>query len=286
MATTNLPSLAPRTFDDAIKFSEMLAKSDFVPKAFQGKPGDILAAIQMGYEVGLAPMAALQNIAVINGRPSMWGDALLAIVQASGLLETIDESDDGKTATCRVKRKGDPTPRVSTFSMDDASRAALAGKQGPWQQYPKRMRQMRARSFALRDKFADVLKGLIAREEAIDITPTDEPAQQLDLGALSEEETPRAAETVELVMDEAPVADADFAEADGMKAEAVMEIINIMDADKPATPAEQEAFKLWVNGRKHPQDIKAIQAMKGWTDVAHATKRQIQAAREMLEKDV
>lgn len=267
----NLPSLAPRTFDDAIKFSEMLAKSDFVPKNFQGKPGDILAAIQMGYEVGLAPMAALQNIAVINGRPSMWGDALLAIVQASGLLETIDESDDGKTATCMVKRKGDPTPRVSTFSMEDAQRAGLSGKQGPWSQYPKRMRQMRARSFALRDKFADVLKGLIAREEAIDITPMDTP-QQIDVGALSEEETPRAAEHVELVMDEAPVIDGEFTEA------------GEQPADEPATPAEQEAFKLFIKGRKRPQDIATIKTVPGWTKLENATKRQIAAAREMLEE--
>ena len=279
----NLPSLAPRTFDDAIKFSEMLAKSDFVPNTFKNKPGDILAAIQMGYEVGLAPMAALQNIAVINGRPSMWGDALLAIVQASGLLETIDETDDGKTATCMVKRKGDPTARVSTFSMEDASRASLADKQGPWKQYPKRMRQMRARGFALRDKFADVLKGLIAREEAIDITPMEpEQIEHQDLGALSEEETPRAAETVELVMDETPMTDADF--VDSVETAMADAITNA--ADELATPAEKEEFKLFIKGRKRPQDIATIKTVPGWTKLENATKRQLQAAREMLEKGV
>jgi hypothetical protein len=55
--------------------------------------------------------------------------------------------------------------------MDDAKAAGLQGKQGPWTQYPKRMRQMRARAFALRDVFPDVLRGLPVAEEVMDIPP-------------------------------------------------------------------------------------------------------------------
>ena len=264
----NLPSLAPKTFEDAIKFSEMLSKSDFVPNTFKNKPGDILAAIQMGYEVGLSPMAALQNIAVINGRPSIWGDALLAIVQASGKLEYIKETDDGTCATCEVKRIGDRFPCISTFSDKDAQAAGLLDKQGPWKQYRPRMRKSRARGFALRDKFADVVKGVITREEAIDITPMTEEVQQLDVGALTEEETPRA---VEMVVDGIPLMDSDYVE------------VGKGEADEPATPAEQKAFMDFVKGRNRPQDIALIKLTPGWTDVKHATKLQIAAAREALE---
>ncbi len=56
------------------------------------------------------------------------------------------------------------------ISKEDAKKAGLWGKAGPWSQYPKRMLQMRARSFALRDKFADALSGLIMAEEAQDYT--------------------------------------------------------------------------------------------------------------------
>lgn len=161
--------LVPQTLDEAMRVSSVLADSTFVPKDYQGRPGNVLVAMQMGAELGLPPMQALQNVAVINGRPAIWGDALLGIVKSSGLLEYIREEDDGQTATCTVKRKGDAEPVVQSFSMEEAKRAGLAGKSGPWQQYPKRMRQMRARSFALRDAFADVLKGLHLAEEAQDM---------------------------------------------------------------------------------------------------------------------
>ena len=160
-------SLAPTTFAEAERFSAILSKSDFVPKDYQGKPGNILAALQMGMELGLAPMQALQNISVINGRPSVWGDAALAIVMSSPQYEGMDETDDGTTATCVMKRRGRPAI-TRKFSMDDAKKAGLLSKPGPWQSYPARMRQMRARSWALRDAFPDVLRGLITREEAQD----------------------------------------------------------------------------------------------------------------------
>ena len=132
--------------------------------------------MQWGAEIGLQPLQAMQNIAVINGRPSIWGDAMLALVRSSGLLDYIRKelSEDGTTATCTVKRKNEE-PAVSTFSIEDAKKAGLAGKQGPWTQYPKHMLKLRARSYALRDVFPDVLKGMaIAEEEKdkeIDIIP-------------------------------------------------------------------------------------------------------------------
>lgn len=129
-------------------------------------------AIQWGMELGLQPMQAMQSIAVINGRPSLWGDAVIGLVRGSPVCEYIKETDDGYTATIRVKRRGEDEEHVRTFSMDDAKAAGLAGKQGPWSQYPKRMRQMRARAFALRDVFPDVLRGMPIAEEVQD-TPTE-----------------------------------------------------------------------------------------------------------------
>jgi len=163
--------LSPQSFEQALTFSQYLADSDLVPKDFKGKAGNCLIAVQWGAELGLKPMQAMQNLAIINGRPSLWGDAVLALVRASSLCEYVMETDDGHTATCRVKRRGDPAEQIRTFSMEDAKAAGLAGKQGPWAQYPKRMRQMRARAFALRDVFPDVLRGLPVAEELMDTPP-------------------------------------------------------------------------------------------------------------------
>ncbi|HFT6991369.1 MAG: hypothetical protein KH046_00665 [Stenotrophomonas maltophilia] len=160
--------LSPQTFEQALTFCDYLADSDLVPKDFKGKPANCLIAIQWGAELGLKPLQALQNLAIINGRPALWGDAVIALVRSSPLCEYITEADDGGTAVCRVKRRGE-SEEVRTFSMDDAKVAGLLGKSGPWTQYPKRMRQMRARAFALRDVFPDVLRGMPIAEEVMDI---------------------------------------------------------------------------------------------------------------------
>jgi hypothetical protein len=165
----------PRNFDEAERMSKMLAASDFVPKDMKNNPGNVLVAMQYGAEIGLKPLQACQNIAVINGRPCLYGDAMLAVVMGSGLVEDMKESfEPGKSeedyaAVCRVKRKEIAEPIVARFSVKDAKRASLWGKAGPWTQYPQRMLQMRARGFALRNGFPDILKGVIAREEAEDI---------------------------------------------------------------------------------------------------------------------
>lgn len=160
--------LSPQNFDQALAFANYLADSDMVPKDFKGKPGNCLIAMQWGNELGMKAIQAIQNIAVINGRPALWGDAVIALVRSSPACEYVQESDDGHTATCKVKRRGEPE-QYRTFGMDDAKTAGLLGKQGPWTQYPKRMRQMRARAFALRDAFPDVLRGMPVAEEVMDI---------------------------------------------------------------------------------------------------------------------
>lgn len=159
--------LGPRTFEQALTFAGYLADSELVPKDYRGKPSNCLIAMQWGAELGLKPLQAMQNIASINGRPALWGDAVIALVRASPLCEFVIETDDGQTATCRVKRRGEPE-QSRTFGVEDAKAAGLLGKQGPWTQYPKRMRQMRARAFALRDVFPDVLRGLPVAEEVMD----------------------------------------------------------------------------------------------------------------------
>jgi hypothetical protein len=167
---TELTKFAPQDFEQLMKFGEIASNTDLVPKSFKSKPFDIVIACQMGAELGLQPMQALQNIAVVNGRPCIWGDAVIAIVSSRPDCEDIKEefNEATQTATCTVKRKN-RSAVVRTFSKDDAQKAGLWTKGGVWQQYPKRMLQMRARGFACRDSFPDALRGLITAEEAGDI---------------------------------------------------------------------------------------------------------------------
>ena len=188
--------------DVAIQASQMIAKAPgFCPSGFLGKPEQILCAIQYGIEIGLSPMQALQSIAVINGKPSIYGDGLMALCRSFSECEDIRETFDEATmiAICRVKRRG-MSEVVSAYSKQDAEEAKLWGKPGPWTQYWKRMLKMRARGFALRDAFADRLKGIITAEEARDY-PTQEERQLKVVTPIRKEieikQTPASEQTID-----------------------------------------------------------------------------------------
>lgn len=165
--------LMPSSFEGLWQLSTIMAASGLMPKSLTNTSA-VFVAIQMGLEVGLSPMQAVQNIAVINGRPSVWGDSVLGLVRASGLLEDYSEVGIGEWPkdefkfVCTAKRKGQTAPIIGEFSIAEAKLAGLWNGGAVWPKYPKRMLKMRARSFCLRDGFGDVLKGLRMAEEAMD----------------------------------------------------------------------------------------------------------------------
>lgn len=206
MSTNNLPTnngfLAnPATLNEAMNYAKWLSNSSFVPTCFQSnsKNGDqsmnVFFACQFGAQLGLPPLQALQNIAVINGRPSIYGDLMIALCRKSPLCEYIVETfdEETKTWTCRAKRRGEPVEHVQSFGLQDAILAHYVtldnngnikrqkwsnggwvdDKFSPWVTNYKRMLQMRARSFCLRDTFPDLLSGVTSAEEAIDLPQTN-----------------------------------------------------------------------------------------------------------------
>lgn len=194
--------------DAARPVAELLAKSELVPKGFQGKPMDILIAGAMGARLGLDLFSSLSGIAVVNGRATLWGDALLAVCQQHPAWEDYQQEitgeGDAQQAVVTVKRKG-RSPHTETFSVADAKRAGLWGKQGPWSQHPKRMMALRARAFALRTVFADALAGFHAKEEM-----DDEP-REVEATVRSE---PRPARARTVAADPLKLSDAEQAKAE------------------------------------------------------------------------
>ena len=166
--------LIPQNFEDMWRVSQALLASGLTRGNGLDTTEKVFYAVELGQELDIGAVQAVQNIAVINGKVCIWGDMALAIVERSGLMEDFRETpieDNGEIVgyTCWAKRKGRPTPITHTFTRADAEHAGLWGKRGTWENYPQRMLQMRARGFVLRDGFADALKGLITREEAQDM---------------------------------------------------------------------------------------------------------------------
>lgn len=155
-------------------------KSGVLPSAKTTEEAFVIMAA--GFEMGLGFTATCKNVMLVNRRPAVWGDALIALARRSSVCKSITETLAGTTAKCVCVRRG-PSGEEEvverTFSEADAKKAGLWGKAGPWTQYPNRMLQLRARTFAIRDAFPDLLMGLGVVEEVEDYAPTvtNEPTE-------------------------------------------------------------------------------------------------------------
>jgi len=174
VAGNAVAAIIPNDFEGAYRLARVVYTAGMAPKSLDSIE-KCTVAILHGLEIGFTPMAALQSIAIINGQPAVFGDGLVALVRGSGLLEdmieTCEHDKDGPTiAVCKVKRRDQASWIQHAFTRPEAQRAGLWKKAGPWTQYPQRMLQMRARSWAIRDAFADVLRGIRSAEEMLDVT--------------------------------------------------------------------------------------------------------------------
>jgi hypothetical protein len=194
VTSTTVGAIIPGDYDSVLEYARLIHASGLAPSTIKTYEA-VAVAVLHGMEVGLTPLAALQSIAVINGRPSLWGDGALALCVSNPLCEDFEEAITGEgdeaVATCTIRRKGRAKPIVATFSMQDAIQANLKGKDGPWKQYPKRMLKMRARAFALRDAFPDILRGISIAEEVQDMKDIT-PQETAPSAPVREKPAPRA----------------------------------------------------------------------------------------------
>lgn len=178
-------ALVPQTLDEVYRLADAMSRSGMMPRGIQ-TPEAVMVAIMAGSEVGFAPFQSVQSIAIINGRPNLWGDAIPALLRSNGFKIREWYENEGEAgeypnnmvAKCEVTRP-DGEVIQGEFSVADAKEAKLWTKEGPWQTAKKRMMKMRARSYTARDGAADVLRGLFVAEEAQDFValPADNAPQ-------------------------------------------------------------------------------------------------------------
>lgn len=178
-------------FEKAWKTTEMLCKAKCIPQNFWDNPSDALVVIQSGHELGLSPMRSLQNMMIVNNRPSIYGDAMLALCmktkgKSGGYIDCIEVyNEESGDWTCTAFRDGFE-PKTQTFTMKEAIDAGFTKKPGAWQTNRKRMMQFRSRAFTLRDMFPDILMGVMTVEEMQDVDPTDHKKINVKIGSAVE----------------------------------------------------------------------------------------------------
>lgn len=161
-----------KTYEDAYRYAASIQRSGLAPASFKTAE-QILVAIQHGAELGFKPLQSLQHICVIQGRPAVYGKGLPALIMGKGVMEEFKEwfegTGDNMTAFSQVKRKGVDERRVGKFSVAQAKKAGLWGKDN-WNKYPEDMlmAKARARAFVL---FADLLAGLPLAEDIEGLPP-------------------------------------------------------------------------------------------------------------------
>ena len=203
------------TLDDVARLAKIAADSGL---ARVRTPAECAVILMTGAELGLSPMQSLRGIYVVEGRPTLAADTMVAVIRRSGvcaLWRTVEST--AERCTIEAKRTDDDRAQSKTWTIADATRAGLAGK-NIWKQYPAQMLRHRCAADLARELFSDVVLGLYDPEEIDSSTYDDAPAQEptqrranpLDgLGIEAPPKRPQNAEgTLAQPIDAAPVAEA------------------------------------------------------------------------------
>ena len=150
--------------DQLMTLGDTLVKSGMIPPSVRTKEAAV-AIILKGQELGLGAMEAFGSINVIQGKPTISPQLMVALAERTGQLENwkVDRSD--QQACCTVKRRN-REPFSFCFTIEDADRMGLLNKTGSqYKRQPATMLMWRSISGAFRPTFADVLAGIYTPEE-------------------------------------------------------------------------------------------------------------------------
>lgn len=265
------------TLPQVFGWVEKFCQSNSVNANYRGKPVDAVLAADRGMRLGFSFLDSLDAFAIINGRATIWGDYMLGIVYRSGLLVGFEEKkigtpgSDSEGWSCTVRRRGFPGAVSNEFTIGDAKVAKLLDKEGPWQTYGRsRMTKWRARSWSLRDLFADVLKGLVLPDEVPEVQATELRTQIADAPSrgdaavkmldtvrpaiAGEQEAPGGG--VEELLDQLARNDPDFK---AMGGQAIRDFVNMESLERKVPESERSAIeKATPEGRLTRDNIVAV----------------------------
>lgn len=171
MSSNEVATVMELPLMERMTYAKALAESDAIPKAYRGKPANVLIAMEYGAAIGLPPAISLAEIHVVDGRPGASAKVIAGLVRKAGHRLRVTFDSKTSTATAIIIRHDDPDFEwVATWSMDDAKTAELTHKDN-WKHYPRNMLKARAVTEVARDACAEALHGVAYTPEELEDLP-------------------------------------------------------------------------------------------------------------------
>ncbi|MEO9246430.1 hypothetical protein ABDK96_01900 [Citricoccus nitrophenolicus] len=174
LATTT-PGQGAMSLPDKMRYAEALASASLLPAQYREKPGNVLLAMELGDALGIPPIQAINDVHVIEGKPSASANLIGAMVRKAG--HKLRVSGDDSYATAQIIRADDPDFTFEvTWTLDRAKTAGLLpGKPtSNWAKYPAAMLKARAITECARAATPDALYGVIYTPEELGSTVTED----------------------------------------------------------------------------------------------------------------
>lgn len=149
---------ADRNLDASVEYARKLSASELLPKAYVGKPANVLLAAEYGRSIGLDPVTAIQMTHIVSGKPTASAQLVGALVRRAG--HRLRVRGDATTATAKIIRADDTEFEfTATWTLERAKKAGLL-KNPTWTSFPEAMLKARAITECARDACPEVLAGI------------------------------------------------------------------------------------------------------------------------------
>lgn len=148
------------TLQDQMAFAKAVCQSDIIPTVYRGKPANILVAVGYGAPLGLTPMQSLQDISVINGKPTASASFIASHVRMAGHKLRVKKDEKALSVTATIVRSDDPDYPISvTRDKAWAQQMGLLNKDN-YRKQPLTMLTWRAITAVAREACPEILYGV------------------------------------------------------------------------------------------------------------------------------
>jgi hypothetical protein len=161
------------SLQDKVQYAERLASASLLPAAYKKQPANVLLAMEMGDAMGIPPIQAINEIHVIEGKPSASANLIGAMVRRAG--HKLRVQGDDQSATAQIIRADDPDFTFEvTWTLERAKNAGLLSGKNNWAKYPAAMLKARAITEVARAATPDALYGVIYTPEELGATVNED----------------------------------------------------------------------------------------------------------------